>query len=171
MARTAMDLYLGWLRDAHAMEKQALILIDTQIPRMNCFPEMKARLQKHRTETETQLLHIEKVLERHGSRASMVKDVAGSAMAGSQAVGGLFMSDVPVKGAQASFAFENYEIATYRTLIAAAEVCRDPAAIPVLERILEEEMQMADWLEGHVEQMSRRYMEGTDAMASGGAGL
>jgi ferritin-like metal-binding protein YciE len=171
MAKTAMDLYLGWLRDAHAMEKQALILIDTQIPRMGGFPEMKARLQKHRTETEAQLLQIERLLARHGSSASVVKDVAGSAMAGSQALGGLFTSDIPVKGAQTSFTFENYEIATYRTLIAAAELCRDTTAIPVLERILEEEMQMADWLEGHLEQMSRRYMHGADAMASGAVGL
>jgi ferritin-like metal-binding protein YciE len=153
------------------MEKQALILIDTQIPRMGGFPEMRARLQKHRTETEDQLSQIERILARHGRSASLIKDVAGSAMAGSQALGGMFTSDMPVKGAQTSFTFENYEIATYRTLITAAELCGDTAAIPVLERILEEEMQMADWLEGHIEQMSRRYMLGTDAMASGAAGL
>lgn len=171
MTATATDVYLGWLRDAHAMEKQSLILIDTQIRRMGGFPEMRERLQKHRTETEVQLSQIEKLLTRHGSNASMVKDVAGSAMAGSQALGGLFMGDAPVKGAQTAFTFENYEIATYRSLLAAAELCRDTAAIPVLERILEEEMRMADWLKGHLDQMTRRFLQGADAMASGGVGF
>jgi ferritin-like metal-binding protein YciE len=170
MPTTANDVYLGWLRDAHAMEKQALILIDTQIRRMGGFPEMRERLQKHRTETEVQLSQIEKLLAQHGSRASMAKDVAVSAMTGSQALGGLFMGDAPVKGAQTAFTFENYEIATYRSLIAAAELCRDTAAIPVLERILDEEMRMADWLEGHLDQMARRFLQGADAMASGGVG-
>jgi ferritin-like metal-binding protein YciE len=166
MATTAMGMYLGWLRDAHAMEKQALIQIDSQIPRVGDYPEMKVRLRQHRTETEAQLQEIERLLQRHDTSASMLKDVASSVMAGSQALGGMFMSDVPVKAAQMSFTFENYEIAIYRTLIVAAEICGDTAAVPVLKRILEEEMAMADWLADHLEQVTRQFLQNADATAS-----
>jgi len=40
-------------------------------------------------------------------------------------------------------------------------------AIPVLERILEEEVHTADWPEGHPEQISRRYMNGVESGAAG----
>jgi ferritin-like metal-binding protein YciE len=165
MASTAHDYYLGWLRDAHAMEKQALIMLDAQEPRMADYPEVQARIRLHRQETEIQLSDIQALLDRHDADGSMIKDLAAQAMAGSQALGGMLASDEPVKAALMSFTFEQMEIASYLSLIATAEVVGDTAAIPVLRRILDEEIEMADWLEENLDEVTRLFLAQADAEA------
>lgn len=163
MASTAHDHYLGWLRDAHAMEKQALTMLQAQDPRMADYPEVQARIRQHIGETEGQLTRIQQILDRHDADGSMIKDLAARAMAGSQALGGMLASDEPVKGALMSYTFEQMEIASYLSLIAAAEYVGDAAAVPVLRANLDEEIDMANWLEENLDEVTRLFLGTSDA--------
>ncbi len=40
-----------WLRDAYAMESQAVSLLETQISRLETYPAARAKLQEHLAET------------------------------------------------------------------------------------------------------------------------
>jgi ferritin-like metal-binding protein YciE len=109
---------LDWLRDAHAMEQQAEQMLKAQAGRLEHYPELKARIEQHLQETLGQQKLVASCIERLGGGNSALKDVAGKVMAFGQAMGGMMMTDEVIKGAMASFAFENLEIATYTTLIA-----------------------------------------------------
>jgi ferritin-like metal-binding protein YciE len=166
MASNSRNHYLAWLRDAHAMEKQALSSIEAQIPRLQkTFPDVAARLTQHHQETDAQLVQIQRVLERHDTDASMVKDLAATAMATTQALGGMLATDEPVKAALMLVTFEHLEIASYRCLISAAEVCGDTASVPIFEAILDEEVAMADWLEARLGGLAQQFLLDADVDA------
>lgn len=63
-----------------------------------------------------------------------------------QLIGGIFFFDEIVKGFISGYVFEQFEIACYTLLLAAAKNAGDTALILTIEAILNEEKQMADWL-------------------------
>lgn len=122
----AREHLLDWLRDAHAMEQQAEQMLKAQAARIEHYPELKARIEQHIEETLGQQALPEGCITRLGSSPSRLKDAMGKVAAMGQAIGGMVASDEIVKGSMAGYVFEHMEIASYRTLIAAAEAARRP---------------------------------------------
>lgn len=140
--------YHDWLRDAHAMEKQAESMLESMASRIENYPDIKARIEQHISETKHQITMLEEVLDRNGISRSVLKDSMSKMAAMGQSIGGMFPSDEIVKGSISGYVFEQFEIACYTSLLAAAKKAGDTASIPTIEAILKEEMQMADWLTG-----------------------
>lgn len=138
--------YHDWLRDAHAMEKQAESMLESMASRIENYPDIKARIEQHISETKHQITMLEEVLDRNGISRSVLKDSMSKMAAMGQSIGGMFPSDEIVKGSISGYVFEQFEIACYTSLLAAAKKAGDTASIPTIEAILKEEMQMADWL-------------------------
>ncbi len=147
-----------WLRDAHAMEKQAEKMLDAQASRIENYPELKARLERHITETRSQQARLEACLDARGTSSSITKDVAAQGMAMMQGLTGAVMSDEVAKGMLASYTFEHMEIGSYRMLEAAAEAAGDPTTAQVCAEICREEEAMAAWLAEHVPEVTRTYL-------------
>lgn len=150
--------YLAWLRDAHAMEEQALTMMQGMVSRLESYPDLRDRIEQHVTETERQVENLLELLESRASGRSMVKDAMGKMAASGQALGGLFTSDEVIKGAMASYAFEHMEIIAYKVLIATATQLGDDAAVTIFEQILTEEQNMADWLFDHIDNTTRTFL-------------
>jgi ferritin-like metal-binding protein YciE len=150
--------YLAWLRDAHAMEEQALTMMQGMAARLENYPRLRARIESHITETREQAQALSGLLERKGSDTSLMKDTVGKMAAFAQSLSGMFTSDEVVKGTLASFAFENMEIASYRILITAAEQLGDGEAVDVFTRSLKQEEAMADWLASHSPEITRSFL-------------
>lgn len=70
------NLFVTGLRDAHAVENQALALMDRQLGRLENYPELEQRLREHRAETEGQIARLDEMLDRLGESASALKDAA-----------------------------------------------------------------------------------------------
>ncbi|VEA60916.1 YciE [Salmonella enterica subsp. salamae] len=49
--------YHDWLRDAHAMEKQAESMLESMASRIENYPDIKARIEQHISETKTSNYH------------------------------------------------------------------------------------------------------------------
>lgn len=156
--------YLAWLRDAHAMEKQALTMMEGMASRLENYPQLRARIRDHIQETEGQLAALTRLLDRKGAESSPVKDTVGQVTAFAQSMSGLFTPDEVVKGTLASYAFENMEIASYRILITTAEQLGDAEAVEVLQDSLEQEEAMADWLASHSAQITRSFLSRAELM-------
>lgn len=149
---------IEWLRDAHAMEAQAETMLKKQASRIEHYPELKARIEQHIVETQNQSKLIESCLQRHDKSYSGLKDLGGKMMAMGQAMGGMMVNDEIVKGAQMGYVFENLEIASYTILIAAAEAAGDVQTKEICQRILVEEVAMADWMREHLLQLTHAYL-------------
>lgn len=146
MTTAAQENLMDWLRDAHAMEVQAEQMLSTTAKRLEHYPELKARIEQHIEETRQQAVLVERCIERLGGDTSTLKDAGGKVMAMAQALSGMFVQDEVVKASLASYVFEHMEIASYRALIAAAEVAGDTETIQTCQQILPQEQAMADWL-------------------------
>jgi len=151
------DIFVTGLRNAHAMEHQALSIMKPQVSRIENYPEVAQRLQQHIAETEMQIERLERVLDGLGENRSALKDAALS-LGGSMAViGHTVAPDEIVKNSFANFAFENYEIAAYKSLLALANQSGNTSAADLLAQNLDEEVAMADWLDQNIEAVTLQY--------------
>lgn len=147
-----------WLRDAHAMEKQAESLLSTQADRIEHFPELQMRIRQHLDETQSQTARLESCLSKYDEKPSTTKDLAARTSAFFHGLGTAAMSDEVVKGMGMSYAFEHMEIASYRNLILAARAAGDADVERICSEILAEEEAMADWLAQHQQAVTEAFL-------------
>ncbi|WP_354098541.1 MULTISPECIES: ferritin-like domain-containing protein [unclassified Bradyrhizobium] len=159
MTNAARDTFVVGLRNAHAMEIQARELMERQSERLDEYPEVKAKLTAHLHETNEQLKRLERCLDACGESTSSLKDTTQSVMANMQAMAHAAAGDEILKNTFANNAFENFEIAAYKSLIALCDSAGAPEAKADLEISLKEEQRMAAWIDSNVEKVTREYVE------------
>lgn len=155
-----------WLRDAHAMEKQAEQMLTAQASRIENYPDLKARIEEHLNETKRQAEQVERCLEARGASRSSLKDAGGKMTAMFQGIGGAMTGDEVIKGVMASYAFEHMEVAAYKILVAAAEAEGDRETARVCGEICREEEAMAAWLADHFSAITKAHLSRAEAGAS-----
>lgn len=157
MTTSSRDLFITGLRNAHAMENQALSIMKPQANRIETYPEVEAQLQRHISETEGQIRRLETILDALGEDKSSLKDLALSLAGTFAAVGHTVAPDEILKNSMANFAFENFEIAAYKSLIALANASGNQTAITDLELNLQEEIAMAQWLDENIATVTLKF--------------
>lgn len=158
MAETeTRSIFITGLRNAHAMENQALSIMKPQLSRIENYPEVAAQLDKHIRETEAQIKRLENVLHQAGEDHSTLKDIALSFTGMMAAMGHTIAGDEILKNTFANFAFENFEIAAYKSLLTIAELGGFPFAKSALEANLGEEQAMARWLDENVRTVTIKF--------------
>ena len=75
------------------------------------------------------------------------------------AIGHSIMPEEILKNHFANHAFENFEIASYDSLIAMAEATGKSGHVPALRKTLDEEQRMATWLREQTPAITLRYMQ------------
>jgi ferritin-like metal-binding protein YciE len=152
------DIFLVGLRNAHAMENQALSIMRPQAKRIENYPEVAERLEQHIRETEGQLERLERLLQSFGESTSTLKDTALSMVGSLAALGHSVSGDEIIKNSLANFAFENYEIAAYKSLLTLCELGRFAPAEDTLRQNLQEELAMAEWLDQNLDMVTHRFV-------------
>ncbi|NTZ63226.1 ferritin-like domain-containing protein [Agrobacterium tumefaciens] len=158
MTEDLRHIFVTGLRNAHAMENQALSIMKPQISRIENYPEVKARLELHYRETEDQIARLEEVLQGLSESSSTIKDAALSMTGSIASLGHAVAGDEIIKNSLANFAFENYEIAAYESLITIGNHGGYYAAHSVLAKNLEEEVNMARWLADNLEKVTLEFV-------------
>ncbi|SFV37283.1 Ferritin-like metal-binding protein YciE [Devosia crocina] len=154
----AQDLFITGLRNAHAMENQALSIMRPQVERIENYPQVAERLNAHIRETEAQVTRLEEVLDRVGADRSALKDAALSLGGTMASIGHTFAPDEIVKNSFANHAFENYEIAAYRSLLALSDAAGVAEAGSALRQNLSEEEAMAEWILNNIEPLTLQFL-------------
>jgi ferritin-like metal-binding protein YciE len=161
----ARSLFVTGLRNAHALENEALSIMRPQVDRLENYPEMRERLRMHIGETEAQISRLDEILAQLGESNSTLKDTALSIMGSMAAVGHTLAGDEVLKNSFANFAFENFEIASYRSLITMAELTGAGQATSPLTQSLREEESMATWIRDNLDTVTRRFVQLSEAGA------
>lgn len=154
----ARSVFLMGLKNAHAMEKQALSIMQPQVNRLMHYPDLSQRLQSHISETETQIARLDDVLDTLGESSSSMKDSLLSAFGSMAALGHVTAGDEVLKNSFANLAFENYEIGAYISLITAARASGESGAVALLEQSLDEERRMAEWVAQHIPSVTETFI-------------
>ena len=159
MASSIQDIYITGLRNAHALEAQADQLLSRQVERIENYPAMKQRLEQHIQETRRQSQRLEQILQAHGTSESTLKDMATGLMGNMAAMAHAPMQDEILKNTFANYAFEHFEIASYKALIDIAQMAGDQQGAQLLQESLKEEIAMAEWAGQHLPEVVRTYVE------------
>ncbi|HEX5928730.1 MAG TPA: DUF892 family protein [Solirubrobacterales bacterium] len=135
-------LLLAYLRDVHALERQAIELLEAGAGRVDD-ERLEMVFREHLEETRQHLERIEGLLTERGAAPSRLKDAALK-------TGGLNLSaffgaqpDSTTKLAGFAFAFEHLEVAAYELLHRVAARAGDEDVVRAAEEILAEERRAA----------------------------
>lgn len=158
MTDEARDVLVTGLRNAHAVESQAMELLERQASALDDYPNVQTRVQQHLGETERQMERLEQALEMLDEDTSAIKDTALSALGNFMALANTMADDAILKNTFASYSFEHYEIAAYVSLLELAELAGEREIAPLLQESLTEERNMADWLGSNVRPITRDYI-------------
>lgn len=169
MAESNKETLIDWLRDAYAMETQAVQMLERQTERIKNYPEVLAKAEEHTEISRRQAERLRDCLQHLGADTSTIKTGIGMLMGNMQSLSGLVTTDEIVKAGVFNYAFEHFEIANYRALIAAAEAVGEAGIASTLHQSLDEELEMADWLEQHLPEVTRTYLARRESLSAGEA--
>lgn len=151
------DVLVSWLNDAYAMENALIPILENHAKDAKDYPALQARIDEHVSETRRQAEMVKGCIERLGGSASTTKKTLGSLFGMAQAPATALASDELVKNIVMDFATENFEIAAYEALVAAARQCGEPEIAATCEQIIEEERRMAEGLHEHLGTVAQGY--------------
>jgi ferritin-like metal-binding protein YciE len=136
-----------YLRDAHALEGQALQLLEAG-PKVAAFEPLAAAFREHLEQTREHQRTVDERLSAHGARPARFQ--AGALRMGALNLGTFFKAqpDTPVKLAGFAYAFEALEVAGYELLSRVARRAGDDATVSAAGRILAEEREAAQRVAG-----------------------
>jgi ferritin-like metal-binding protein YciE len=151
------SIFVTGLKNAHAMENQALSIMKPQVSRIENYPDVASRLEQHIRETEGQIARLEEILSSLSEDHSTLKDMALSFTGSMAAMGHSIAGDEIIKNSLANFAFENFEIAAYKSLMTIAELGGFPGSVAALKANLDEEIAMAKWLDDNLRSVTIKF--------------
>jgi ferritin-like metal-binding protein YciE len=154
-----------YLADAHAIEAQAIQMLEAAPKVVGDVPELEKLFKDHLDETKSQQQVIKARLDAHDATPNKLQDAA--LRLGAVNVGGFFKAhpDTPAKLAGFNFAFEHLEIAGYEELKRVAQRAGDEETVRVAERIAGEERAAANAIAANWEVALNASLESVGAVA------
>ncbi|MBI0537521.1 ferritin-like domain-containing protein [Roseomonas sp. KE2513] len=157
MQESTQSLYVTGLVNARALETQAIELLSRQVERLENYPEMEAALRQHIKESEAQRERLDEILSSMGESNSSIKDFVTGLMGNMAALAHAPMQDEVLKNHMANYAFEHFEIASYKSLLVFADMVGDTRSPTALTQSLREEERMAQWVADNLEPTVRTF--------------
>ena len=158
ISNPTMEFYLTGLRNQHAVETQAIGTIQNELPRMTAYPDLHAKMQDDKERSTQQAARLDDLLERHGSKKSLVKEAVTGTVATIAGFAHTGSGDDVVKNVLAAVGYKAYEIGSYKVLLTLAEAVGADGDKAVLEQSMKEEQEMGDWLGSHIPGLVQAYL-------------
>jgi ferritin-like metal-binding protein YciE len=154
-----------YLADAHAIEAQAIQLLEAAPKLVGDVPELEKLFSDHLAETRSQQEVVKARLDAHDGSPNKLQDAA--LRLGAINLGGFFKAqpDTPAKLAGFAYAFEHLEIAAYEELKRVAQRAGDDETVRVAERIGAEERAAANAIAANWEIALQASLESVGAVA------
>ncbi|WP_342163856.1 ferritin-like domain-containing protein [Methylobacterium sp. SD21] len=159
MSTSAKEIYVTALKNTHAVEMQALQIMERQVERLERYPEMTDALRKHIDETHGQRRRLEEALHSFDETPSAIKEGFLGFVGNMMALGHTPAQDEILKNTYANHAFENFEIAAYTSLLAIGDAAGLSAHRAGLTQSLDEEKAMAQRVHDLIVPTTQRYVQ------------
>ncbi len=144
------ELFMSWLNNAYSLEQSLIQTLENHASQAKDHPQVQARMQQHLEETRRHADLVKGCIERLGGSTSTIKSGMSSVIGTVQGMSTGVSSDALVKNALSDYSAEHFEIASYTSLISAAQALGDQETARVCENILQDEIAMANWLEQQI---------------------
>lgn len=152
------ELLVAWLNDAYATEKALVPVMENHIKDFKDYPQAQMRLQQHLEETRRHADMIAGCIDHLGEDVSTMKSGWGSFLGSMKSVSTGMFQDELIKNCLSDYAAECFEIACYKSLISAAQLYGDQEVVQVCQEILQDEENMAQWLDQNIPMVTQEVM-------------
>ena len=152
-------LYVTALQNTHAMELQALQIMERQIERIQNYPEVAQALRNHVAETHIQRDRLEEALKAVGETPSALKEGVLGLVGNMAALAHTPATDEIIKNGLANRAFENYEAAAYQALLVFTQAAGESRFLSAFQTSLDEEIAMAQRVADMMPAVTQRYID------------
>ena len=143
-------MLIAWLNDAHIMETRSLPILRRRVSDEPQGLDARARRESHVRETEQQVERLRQALTALGSAPTPVLRSSEAVVMLTQAITSRVFSDRLVISAIADLAAEQFEVAAYTALIAAAEHAGEAEVARLCRLNRGEDEDMAEWLDAQI---------------------
>ena len=116
------------------------------------------KIRQHLELSKTQADRVRGFVERLGDDISHIKSGIANVLGAVQGMSTVMANDKTVKDAMAAYAIEHFEIASYMAIVAARHEMGHEDIAGICEGIIQEEMEMADWLRMQLPMVVRQHM-------------
>ena len=152
----ARNLLVSWIRDAHAMELALEPVLENHAKDADgVMTDVSARDRQHAAETRQHADRMRQALEHLGESTSTMKSALSALFGQVQSVSTGMFSDELMKNALSDYAAEQFEIACYRALVAAAEEIGESRVATLCRANLQEDEAMARWIDSQLPRFVR----------------
>lgn len=156
---TAKELVIAWLNDAHGMENALIEILEHQVKDAKDYPQVQQKLEQHLEQTRQHAQMVKECIERLGGQTSTVKTGMAKLFGQVQALSTGPAKDEMLKNALTDYAAENFEVASYTALIAAAQQLGEPQTATVCEQIRQQDEEMARWIGQNLPTLVQRTLQ------------
>jgi ferritin-like metal-binding protein YciE len=144
------QMLVAWLHDAHAMEARSLPILRRQAEDTRQRPEVRVRYESHVRETEQHVERVAQALRALGSEPLSVLAKSEALANLAKDITGRLFGDPLATMVIADVAAEQFEVAAYTALIAAAEHAAAPEVARLCRLNRGEDEDMAEWLDAQI---------------------
>lgn len=144
------ELFITWLNNAHALENTVATALKDQAALAADHPQVQQGIERHLEATNRHIEIVAGCLEELGESSSGVKDTMGKMGGKMQSMMQGAAGDTLIKAALNDYSAEHMEIASYQALIEAANELGHAGIATKLQGILDDEVQMAQWLSDQI---------------------
>jgi ferritin-like metal-binding protein YciE len=152
------DFVIKWLNDAYAMETALVQVLERHAKDAEGHTQLQNRIQAHIEPTRRHADRVEETIERLGGDTSTLKTGIANIVGTLQGMSAGAAEDELVKNTISDYAAEQFEIASYRALIAAAEELGDQEMVRACQDNLREDEEMARWLERQLPTVAQEFL-------------
>jgi len=142
--KSQQEWIVTWLEDALAMENALAAVLKHRISDAKGFPEIEEMDRVHLSETLEHANRVKQAISRFNTKPSTAKSLFGSMFGMMQAPMTGMYKDELVKNCLMDYAAEQFEVASYAALIAAATEIGDTQIVELCRQNMQEDQAMAE---------------------------
>lgn len=152
------DILIKWLNNAYSMELSMVKTLEAHAKDADELPEVKEMIEKHIETTKEQAEKVKNEIERLGGDTSSIKAGMSEMFGSMSGLASDMTDDKIVKNAIAEHAAEHFEMATYMSIIHAAEMCGEDETADVAREIMEQETTTGKKVEENINMIVEYYI-------------
>ena len=152
------DFVIKWLNDTYSMENALIPVLENHAKDAEGLPQ-QPRIQEHIQTTTRHADRVKECIERLGGDTSTLKTGTAKISGTLQGMSTGAAEDELVKNVISDYASEQFEVASYRSLIAAAEELGDQETVRACQENLREDEEMARWLEHQLSVVTPAFLQ------------
>ena len=154
--------FLRHLNDAYALENQIVETLERHLKDAKDVPDVAQAIQGHIDVTKKQAETVKGCIEQLRGDVSGMKSNMASMMGAAQGMMPDVHGEALLTNAKAEYTTEHFEMACYTALIAMSNALGHADVSEKLQQIMNEEVEMANWLIKNIPVIATKYTGGTD---------